>query len=281
MSSLQIGDIQVTHIDGGRFRLDGGAMFGVVPRPVWEPLCPTDDRNRIPMACNCLLLRCAGEYLLVETGCGDRFNAKERDIFAIGPGPGLVDNLRAAGVESDEVSHVVLTHLHFDHAAGSLAAAEDGSLRPAFANAVYWVQRREFEDALSGHSIMRTSYAAADLKRLAGSGRVRFLDGDSGITAGVRTCLTGGHTAAHQAVVVEDAGQTLLYPGDLIPTRHHLSPYWIMAYDMHPHDTLREKKRWIDAACSGGWIVAWDHDPDSPWSTLRRDGKRVVPEAAF
>ena len=179
MSTLQIGEISVTHIDGGRFRLDGGAMFGVVPRPVWEPLCPTDDRNRIPMACNCLLLRCAGEHLLVETGCGDRFSEKERDIFAIGPGPGLLDNLRAAGVDSDEISHVVLTHLHFDHAAGSLAAAEDGSMRPAFANAVYWVQRREFEDAVSGHSIMRTSYAAADLQRLADSGRVRFLDGDS------------------------------------------------------------------------------------------------------
>ena len=277
MSSLQIGDISVTHIDGGRFRLDGGAMFGVVPRPVWEPLCPTDGRNRIPMACNCLLLRCAGEYLLVETGCGDRFSEKERDIFDIGSGPGLLDNLRAAGVESGEISHVLLTHLHFDHAAGSLAAAGDG-LGTAFANAVYWVQKQEFEDALAGRSIMRTSYAVSDLQRLADSGRVRFLDGDSDITGGVRTCITGGHTAAHQAVIVENAGQTLLYPGDLIPTRHHLSPFWIMAYDMYPHDTLRQKQNWVDAACSGGWVVAWDHDPGTPWSTLKRDGRRVVAE---
>ena len=110
---------------------------------------------------------------------------------------------------------------------------------------------------------------------------MRFLDGDSDITAGVRTCVTGGHTAAHQAVIVENAGQTLLYPGDLIPTRHHLSPYWIMAYDMYPHDTLREKNRWIDAACTGGWIVAWDHDPGTPWSSLRRDAKRAVAEPVF
>ena len=278
MNGLEIGNISVRSIEGGRFWLDGGAMFGVIPRALWEPLCPTDDRNRIQMACNCLLIKNAGEYILIESGCGNRFNDKERDIFGITDSGSLSDNLRSEGVQADEISHVILTHLHFDHAAGALSTAEDGSVLPTFTNAFYWIQKREFEDAQARRSIMRTSYVVEDLQQLIDSGQTRFLNGNAEIMPGVRTRITGGHTANHQAVLIEDAGQTLVYPGDLIPTRAHLPPYWVMAYDMYPYDTIVRKREWIQTAVSREWIVAWDHDPDCRWSLLRRDGNHVVAE---
>ena len=250
-------------------------MFGVVPRPLWSPVCPPDERNRIPMACNCLLIRTPGANILVETGCGDRFSDKDRDIFAVGEGIRVADQVRSAGVGPDEVTDVVLTHLHFDHAAGALSASEDG-LKATFANAVHWVQAREWQDARSGLSIMRSSYIPSDLERLFDSVQVRFLDGDSEISPAVRTYITGGHTAAHQSVVVAGSERTLAYLGDLIPTRAHLSPYWIMAYDMHPHDTFTQKQAWTQRAFDEGWIVAWDHDPESYWSVLRSDGRRFL-----
>lgn len=265
--TIDLGGIDVTPILAGRFRLDGGAVFGVVPRALWEGPCPPDARNRIPMVCNCLLVRTAEHVVLVETGCGDRLDDRVRDIFAVDPEVTLLRALAAAGVEPAAVTRVVLTHLHFDHASGALVERA-GGLQATFPDAVHVVQRGEWEDARAGRSIMRSSYLSADLAALESLATWQWAVGDLEVVPGVELRVTGGHTAHHQAVLVRGRQGTVAYLGDLIPTRHHLRPYWIMAYDMHPYDTFVRKQELAKRACEGGWLVAWDHDPQAPFSRL-------------
>ena len=266
MATLQLGETKVTHIRAGDFRLDGGAMFGVVPKALWARVCPPDELNRIPLACNCLLVRLADSLILIETGCGDRFTPKEREIFAVGKS-NLTASLQEAGVRPDEITHVILTHLHFDHAAGALTE-KDGELVPSCENALHITQKGEWDDALAGRSVMKSSYVSRDLQALRGA-RWQLLEGDAEILPGLSVRITGGHTPHHQAIFIRDGGKTLAYPGDLIPTRAHLSPYWIMAYDMEPFRTYTEKDTFVRQACAESWIVAWDHDADSSFSTLQ------------
>ncbi len=270
-ASLDLGgDIVVTAILGGHMRLDGGAMFGVVPKPLWERVSPPDDRNRIANACRCLLIRTAQATVLVDTGCGDRFNDRNRDIFAVDAAVSLEASLAAAGVALTDITHVLFTHLHFDHSAGALRDVA-GELVPTFPNAIHIVQQGEFDDALAGRSIMRSSYVAADLDVLAGAVRWIWTDGDGPILPGVRVQRTKGHTEHHQSVFFEGETETLVFPGDLMPTRAHLRPYWIMAYDMFPYDTFTRKQELAQQVQDSGWIVAWDHDPGVPWSRLAAD----------
>jgi len=275
-ASLDLGSgIQVTSILGGHLRLDGGAMFGVVPRALWEPACGPDARNRVASACRCLLIHTADALVLVDTGCGDRFDAKGRDIFAVDPTVTLANSLAAVGVSPVDITHVLFTHLHFDHCAGALRDS-DCDLVPAFPDAVHIVQLGEFDDARNGRSIMRSSFLSADLEALARSVNWKWTAGDVEIVPGVRVEVTGGHTEHHQLVVVSGDTDTLLFPGDLIPTRAHLRPYWIMAYDMFPYDTFLRKQELARRACDNRWIVAWDHDPDARWSRLVDDDRGIA-----
>jgi len=273
MRTLRLGDTEVSHIRAGDFRLDGGAMFGVVPKALWSRLCPPDDLNRIPLACNCLLLRRESGLVLVETGCGDRFTPKEREIYAVGH-TSLTASLEQAGVRPEEITHVLLTHLHFDHAAGALQV-RDGKLVPTCENALHLTQRGEWEDALAGRSVMKSSYVTRDLEALRKSARWQLLDGDEEILPGLSVQVTGGHTPHHQAIFLRDGGRTLVYPGDVLPTRAHLSPYWIMAYDMDPFQTFEVKNALVSQASAENWIIGWNHDAESEFSILRQGGRGV------
>lgn len=264
---------------GGRLRLDGGAMFGVVPRPLWSRACDADERNRIANACRCLLVRTDEHTVLVETGCGERFDAKARDIYDIDAGATLAASLAAAGVTASDITHVVLTHLHFDHAGGAILERQ-GATVPAFPDAIHVVQRGEWDDARAGVSIMRASYVADDLDALADTVTWEFTEGDGDVLPGVAVQVTGGHTRCHQSVWIHGARGTVVYPGDILPTRNHLRPYWIMAYDMHPYDTLTQKQALMRRICDDDCILAWDHDPDLTFSRLTADdrgGYRAVP----
>ena len=247
-------------------------MFGVVPRALWAKVCQPDDRNRIPLACNCLLLRRADALVLVEAGCGDRFTDKDREIYDIGA-TSLESALGNTGVRAADITHVLLTHLHFDHVAGTLTS-RGKELQPLCENALHLTQKGEWDDALAGRSILKSSYISGDLEALAGSVRWQFLEGDEEILPGLSVRVTGGHTQHHQAILVRDGGMTLVYPGDLIPTRAHLSPYWIMAYDMAPYRTFTSKLAMAEEAAADGWILAWDHDPESTFCTLAKGESR-------
>ena len=273
---LCFGDIEILSVCGGRFRMDGGTMFGLVPRPLWEPHARPDSLHRLLLACNCLLVREAHELTLVDTGIGDRFTDKQREIYAIEPGIDLPSSLALAGISPGEVTRVVFTHLHFDHFCGALNATGP-TWEPAFPNAVHCVQEGEWRAALEGRSIMRTTYRVEELRFLQQQVRVDLLQGDSRITPHLSTFVTGGHTEHHQGIRIQVDDRILVYPADIMSTRAHVRPYWGTSYDMFPYQTLEFKQELVPRAAAEGWIVAWNHDPETVWSRLRSDGDRVLP----
>ena len=275
MRRLQLGDAEAVHLPGGDFRLDGGTMFGVVPKALWQRECPPDEHNRIRLSCNCLLLKTGGELVLLDAGFGERFSSRERAMYGMDDAHTLRGSLAAAGVAPEAITMVALTHLHFDHFCGCLVAGPAG-LAPLFPNAVHAVQRGEWDDALAGRSTMRSSYRPEELHTLARQVEMRFLDGDSELVPRLTAFVTGGHTRTHQGFRLAADDHTLVYPGELVPTRLYLRPYWNMAYDMFPYQTLTRKQHFAAEAAARGWIVAWDHDPDAPWSRIVQDGERFV-----
>ncbi len=252
-------------------------MFGVVPRPLWEVQAAPDAQNRIAMACNCLLIRKQGELTLIDTGIGDRFTARERELFAIDPDIHVLSSLQMEGIRPEQITQVVITHLHFDHVGGALSRTDQG-LKATFPQAIHIIQQGEWEDALQGRSIMRSSYRPEDLQALETSGRIRFVGGDTDLGSGISTFVTGGHTENHQGITIRTESQTIAYPADLLPTRNHLRPYWNMAYDMFPYQTLRRKQEFLQQACEQEWIIAWNHDPQKLWSRLHLDDAHYIAE---
>ena len=275
MHTLDLGDAEAVHLPGGDFRLDGGAMFGLVPKVLWQRVATADEHNRILLSCNCLLLKTGRDLVLLDTGFGERFSPRERTMYGMDGTQTLRDSLAAADVPPEDVTLVALTHLHFDHFSGCLVEGPT-DLASLFPNAIHAVQRGEWDDALAGRSTMRSSYRTEELHALARQVEMRFLDGDGELVPGLTSFVTGGHTRTHQGFRLESGGHTLVYPGELIPTRPHLRPYWNMAYDMFPYQTLTRKQQFTAEAAAQGWIVAWDHDPNVPWSRITQDGEYLV-----
>jgi glyoxylase-like metal-dependent hydrolase (beta-lactamase superfamily II) len=258
-------------VSGGRFRLDGGGMFGVVPRPLWSRVHPPDDLGRVQLDTNCLLVRTGDELLLIDTGNGPKMAPKDQTIFALDPTETLVGNLRAAGVRPEEITTVLFTHLHMDHCGGaSRWDADPNAATPApgvesvvaFPRARFLAQRVEWEDAVRNRSHMRTTYRTENLAPLERSGRLALLDGDTEVAPGVRVRVTGGHTRAHQSVYLESGGETTIYLADICPTPNHLRGPYNMAYDMEPYVTMQIKAEVLQEAARGGWPVLFDHEPE-------------------
>ncbi|MBM3280948.1 MAG: MBL fold metallo-hydrolase [Candidatus Handelsmanbacteria bacterium] len=264
---FNVGELEVFHLRASRFRLDGGTMFGVVPRPLWERASPPDGRNRVELACNCLLVRQPGQLTLIDTGCGQDWTPREQEIFAFDPNHSLSLALASLGVRPEEINRVILTHLHFDHAGGA-THNQGGHPVPLFPNAAHLVQRREWEDALDGVSIMKSSYRPECLLPLEQRGLLHLLDGDTRLDGAMSLFVTGGHTAGHQGVRIAGGGRTLVYPGELLPTAAHLRLHWNMAYDMFPYQTLLSKRAFLAQAQAGNWTLALNHDPHRRWSRL-------------
>jgi len=273
---LKLGDLEFWILNDGGFRLDGGTMFGVVPKPMWEKKAPSDERNRIQLEMNCLLIHAAGKILLVETGAGDKFDAKRRDIYAIGNGPRLPEQLRARGVGLDQIDYVVNTHLHFDHC-GWNTRIESGRAVPTFPNAQYIVQRGELEHAKHPTDRDRASYMPDNFVPIEVDGRWRLLDGDQEIVPGVDLIRVPGHNADMQCVRLSGGGRTAFFFADLAPTTNHLPYAWIMAYDLYPLTTLENKHKWIPEVARTGTLALFAHDPKVPAAWLReRDGQFEV-----
>ncbi|MCO5168549.1 MAG: MBL fold metallo-hydrolase [Planctomycetes bacterium] len=254
--ALRLGDARVDLLDGGAFRLDGGAMFRVVPRALWAPLLPPDDQNRVTLAMRPLLVRTGGRTVLLDAGIGpERRDARFAERVALAAGPPLEDQLAALGVAPDQVDLVVLTHLHFDHAGGLVRA--DG--RPRFPRARVVVQRDELDDAAADCPLCRASYVQDDWAPL--TDLLAPVAGDAEVAPGVRVVRTGGHTRGHQVVRVDGGGATLAFWGDLVPTAAHLRPHWVMGFDLYPVEAFERKRDLLGPAVDAGWAHVLYHEP--------------------
>lgn len=267
---MKLGAFEIHIVTDGRFRLDGGAMFGVVPRVLWEPCCPADEKHRIRLALNCLLIRAHGKTILVDTGLGDKWEAKYQDMFAIDRTPPLADSLKRLGLSFDDVDMVINTHLHFDHAGGNTVAV-NGAMVPAFRRAAYFTQRGEFQDAVKANERTKASYRRENFEPLDASRRWEFLDGNADLLPGVSVVVTGGHTAHHQIVKVESEGQVACFLGDLIPTTSHLPLPYIMGYDLYPVQTLEAKRALLNQAHEEQWLLCFEHDPQVAMGRVEKD----------
>jgi glyoxylase-like metal-dependent hydrolase (beta-lactamase superfamily II) len=271
-----VGGLTVHAVEAGLQRLDGGAMFGVVPKPLWEKRIAADERNRIPLAMRCLLVEAPEALVLVDTGAGNKESEKFASIYGLenaGSPTRLEDGIRAAGHAPEEVDIVLSTHLHFDHAGGNTVRLDHGEIVPAFPNAEYVVQRGEFDFAHSLNERIRASYLGPNFDPIP-EDRWRLLEGACEVTRGVRVELTPGHTPFHQSVWVEDAGETAVFLADVCPTAAHLPLPWIMGYDLEPLVTLESKRGLWERARAERWRLVFEHDPVVPWGRMDPDEGR-------
>jgi len=273
--TFTVGGLRCHTLEAGLQRLDGGAMFGIIPKPLWEKRAPPDERNRIPLAMRCLLIEHPDGLILVDTGVGDKDDAKFRDIYGIenqgrSGGTRLDDALAEAGFTADEIKLVVNTHLHFDHAGGNtrLAGASGPLLdtgefgaEPAFPNAIYVVQRGELEFARKLNERTRASYLPRNFEPVSVANRWKLFNGDGAVVPGISVRLTPGHVPHHQSVVIRDGGETAVFLADVIPTAAHLPLPWIMGYDLEPLRTLESKRALLRDAVAGDWLLIFGHDP--------------------
>ncbi|HEX2863924.1 MAG TPA: MBL fold metallo-hydrolase [Deinococcales bacterium] len=264
LKRLDVGKIRVTSLTDGKVRLDGGAMFGTVPRVLWERLTRPDERNRIPLRINPLLVEVEGKRLLIETGMADQGGAKFEEIYAVERDATVFDGLKALGLGPEDIDIVINTHLHFDHCGRNVRP--DGS--PTFRNAAYLVQRRELEDALHTHERNAASYRAETFVPLVEAGRFELLDGEAEIVPGVRVLPIPGHNLGQQAVVLESEGHGLVYAADLLPTFNHAAWAYIMGYDLYPVTTLETRKRHFPEWAERGFVIAPPHDPNHAFGKL-------------
>jgi glyoxylase-like metal-dependent hydrolase (beta-lactamase superfamily II) len=273
---MTFGDFELHLLSDGEFKLDGGAMFGIVPKPLWTRERAADERNRMTLACHCPLIRTGREVVLIDCGLGRKWNAKQRDIYAIDPRPQLIEELAAIGLKPSDVTILIHSHLHLDHAGWNTQLNSRGELEPVFVNARHLVERRELETARFPNEIQRGTYLAQNITPIdAGKGWEVFDDGCEPIP-GISVFRTGGHTAGHCGVRIESGGQRALFIGEMMPTTAHRHLPWIMAYDLFPLETLEQKRRLIKECVENETLVLMNHDATARAVRLRSaDGNKL------
>ena len=271
MRSTKVGRIRIHALEAGLQRLDGGAMFGVVPKPLWEKRIGADESNRIPLALRCLLVETPGALVLVDSGIGNKEDEKFREIYGVeneGHPTRVEDALRAAGFAPEDVDVVLSTHLHFDHAGGNTMRDDNGTIVPAFPRARYLVQRGELEFARRKNERIRASYPMHNIEPVVSAGLQDLVEGEAEVTEGLRVLPTPGHTPHHQSVLVQSDGETACFLADVCPTSAHLPLPWIMGYDVEPLVTLESKRSLCERARAESWLLVFEHDPVVPWGRL-------------
>ncbi len=272
---MRLGEVELFPLSDGSFWLDGGAMFGVVPKVLWQRTNPSDDRNRICLGLHPLLVKTKRENILIETGIGDKIPDKFKEIYKVEKEKELIQSLEDTGVSSEDIDIVILTHLHFDHCGWNTRRASDGRIVPTFKNARYFIQKAEWERALNPDPRSKASYLRENFLPLEEYGNLRLISGDTEITEGIEVILTGGHTQGHQVVLIN---RRAIYWGDLIPTTSHIRIPYVMGYDLFPLDTMRSKERLLDRAIKENWLSVFEHDPQVSIARLKREGDRIIAE---
>jgi glyoxylase-like metal-dependent hydrolase (beta-lactamase superfamily II) len=283
VQTRSLGDFRIHALDAGSQLLDGGAMFGVVPKPLWEKRIPADERNRIPLAMRCLLVETADALVLIDNGAGNKESERFCDIYGIdnaargaGHATRLEDAIAEAGFSSDDIDVVIDTHLHFDHAGGNTRALPDGTIALSFPRARYIVQRGEFEWAHVRNERIQASYLPHNFDPVMEAGRLELLTGDVEILPGINVLRTPGHTPHHQSVLVRSGGETACFLADVIPTAAHLPLPWIMGYDVEPLVTLESKRSLLQRAREEHWLLVFEHDSATAWGRLDPAESRPV-----
>jgi len=269
----KLGDFELHAVPDGTFMLDGGAMFGIVPKPVWDRVMPADERNRILLSLTCLLVKTGKKNVLIDTGLGEKHDAKFIDLYGVDRAWNLKHRLAELRVRNEDIDYVILSHLHFDHAGGCTVKSMTGDLAATFPNATYVIQQGMWEEAMEANPRTKGSYMRDDFAPLRLMGRVKFVQGDVEIVPGVWTRATGGHVRHHQCVEIQSGGKKAFFWADLMPTTAHVKPAWTMSYDLFPAEVALLREKLLQRAVAEEWVNIFEHDPVVAMGVIRKDDK--------
>ena len=272
---MKFGNFEIFSIVENSFKIDGGAMFGVVPKIIWEKLTPPDEKNRVTLDLNLLVIKAKDENILIDAGIGDVLSEKQKKIYGIEKPSGLEEKLSEIGLTREDIDVVILTHLHADHAGGVVKLDKSGGKTPRFPNARHIVQIKEWNDAMSPDERTAATYFTENLRLLEQSNLLELLDGEDEVADGIKVVNTGGHTPGHQAVLIQDGENRILCAGDIIPSTFHLRIPYVASVDLFPRETMALKKRFLDMCTDDGWLLAFDHDLNIKLGKLEKAGNDI------
>lgn len=273
---IAVGSFEIYGLRDGFFHLDGGTMFGVVPKILWEKIYLADQKNRIKLGLNSLLIKNQASLVLIETGIGTLLDQKFYEYYSVERKPGLLSALKNLDVSAEEIDFVVNSHLHFDHCGGNTYKNQEKEIVPVFPNAKYIIQKGEWDYALKPSCRDKPSYLSVCFLPLKKFGNLQLVEGNTQISEGLEVILTPGHTAHHQCVKLYSDRQTLFFLGDMVPTSAHVNLPYIMSYDLFPLETLMNKERFLEQAVDEDWIVAFNHDPAYFFGKIRKKKKKYI-----
>jgi glyoxylase-like metal-dependent hydrolase (beta-lactamase superfamily II) len=272
---MKFGKFEIFSIVENSFKIDGGAMFGVVPKIIWQKFNPPDHNNLVKLDINLLLIKTDGENILIDAGIGDALSERQRKIFGVESASGLKKRLSELDLTPEDINLVILTHLHADHAGGVIRLDKEGRKIPRFPNARHVVQIKEWEEAMHPDERTSVTYFTSNLKILEQEKLLELIDGEDEVATGIRLVNTGGHTPGHQAVLIEDGKNKILWAGDIIPSTHHLKIPYVASVDLFPRETMEQKRKFLQMCLDDGWTLAFDHDLKVKLGKLENVGEEI------
>jgi glyoxylase-like metal-dependent hydrolase (beta-lactamase superfamily II) len=275
---MKLGNIELVPIVENKFKLDGGSMFGVIPKSLWGKLCPSDSNNLVDMAINPMIVKAGSELIALDTGFGDTLNERQIKMYALSQSTQWDNQLSENSISPEQVTGVIFTHAHADHAMGALKIGKDGRPELRFPNAKYYIQKREWQDAMNPNERTAATYLVDKLRLLEESGKLTLLNGDGELFPGVSVKVIGGHTPAMQAIIIDGGGQRVIYPADLMPMTAHIKIPYVAAVDLDPLTTMNQK-RWLhEKLLKEDWIMAFDHDIEYKFAKFKEDENgKIIP----